>query len=54
MSTRISLWKLTDFEKAVAAFVVTNAAYTHQARLPAQQLGVTLTSHAEIAALLNP
>lgn len=39
--------------KAAAAFVVTNAAYTRQARRAAQQLGVTLTSHAQIASLLG-
>ena len=39
--------------KATAAFVVTNAAYTRQAHRTAQQLGVTLANHAEIAAVLK-
>jgi len=38
--------------KATAAFVVTNTAFTPQARRTARRLGVTLTNHAEIAALL--
>ena len=44
----------SERRSTVHAFVVTNAAFTRQARRTAQQLGVTLTNHAEIAALLHP
>lgn len=39
--------------KATAAYVVTNATYTPQARRAARRLGVTLTNHAEIAAVIS-
>jgi len=39
--------------KASAAFVVSNAAFTTQARRAARRLGVTLTNHAEIAGVFG-
>ena len=38
--------------KATAAYVVTNATYTPQARRASRRLGETLTNHAEITTLL--